>query len=264
MSSAPTLTSHLLKLNTAQFTHATQSPFLHHAASGSLPKSTISHWLANDRLYMRGYIALTGQLLRILQLPAKPVHSKSQDPTEIRLVDWLVDALVNIRREERFFIDVAEKYGLDLDLTGGSECGEVAEEKKIQGLKRFEALFESLTGDKRTSSFLPWLEGVVVFWATEKVYFEAWSWAKRKAEETRGETDPTNDADGGAMRVEFIPNWTNMEFIQFVDKLETIVNEGVQGAVNGDNKKWAEVCERAEKQWSLLLSAEEAFWPEVE
>ncbi|KAF2261079.1 heme oxygenase-like protein [Lojkania enalia] len=255
------LTSHLLTLHTTQFTRATQSAFLQRAANGSLPKTTISHWLANDRLYMRGYIQLTGELLRILQLPSQPIPSSSLDPIEIRLLDWLVGALVNIRREERFFIDVAERYGLDLDLSGGG--GKVAEEKKIEGLRRFEKLFGALTTGQKGADVLPWLEGVVVFWATERVYFEAWSWAKRQAEVESNERDISKDEDGGAMRKEFIPNWTNDEFIQFVDTLEKILDEGVEAATkeNGGLKK--ELVGRAEKMWKELLDAEEAFWPNV-
>jgi thiaminase len=255
------LTSHLLSSRIHQFARATQSPFLSRAAHGTLPKATIAHWLANDRLYMLGYIRLTGHLLRILQLPMKPTPSKDAGSIEVRLLDWLVDALVNIRREERFFMDVAERYGLDVDLTGGDGIG-VKDDRKIEGLKRFEQLFGDLTtGQMDEGDKLPWLEGVVLFWATEKVYFEAWSWAKREA---LGETrDVETDEDGGAMRKEFIPNWTNGEFISFVDTLEGVLNEGVQQAVGDDKELRERVIERAEKVWGRLLEAEEAFWPGI-
>ncbi|KAF2446497.1 heme oxygenase-like protein [Karstenula rhodostoma CBS 690.94] len=256
------LTSHLLSLNGDQFARATQSPFLARAASGSLSKPLISHWLANDRLYMQGYIRLTGELLRITKMPSKPTPSTSPGPLELRLVDWLVSALVNIRREERFFMDVAERYGLDVDLTGGDGAS-ISEEKKIEGLKRYEKLFDSLTTGQSAEALLPWLEGVVLFWATEKVYFEAWSWAKRQAEGL-AEKEYGSDADGGAIRKEFIPNWTNNEFIEFVGTLEGILNEGVQEAVGGDEGLRKEIEQRAERVWQQLLDAEEAFWPTVD
>ncbi|PSN59841.1 heme oxygenase-like protein [Corynespora cassiicola Philippines] len=260
MATEKSLTSHLLSLpaTQAQFTRATQSPFLRQAASGSVPKQKISNWLANDRLYMLGYIRLSGELLRILQLPSKPTPSKDAGTVEVRLLDWLVDALANIRREERFFMDVAERFGLEVDI---SEAGTVKAEDKIEGLKRFEKLFGSLTTGAAPNDFLPWLEGAVLFWATEKVYFEAWSWAKRQAAEKGG--DPEDDPDGGAMRKEFIPNWTNDEFITFVNTLEGIVNDGVKQAVNDDRTKWDEVVSRAEPVWKALLDAEEAFWPDL-
>jgi hypothetical protein len=208
---------------------------------------------------MLGYIRLTGDLLKILQLPAKPTGSKDAGTIEVRLLDWLVDALVNIRREERFFMDVAERFGLDVDIADAN--GVVADERKIEGLKRFEKLFGDLTAEGLKPSLLPWLEGAVVFWATEKVYFTAWSWAKEYASSSI--TSPEDDADGGAMRKEFIPNWTNDEFIKFVDTLEGIVNEGVREAVGDDEGKRKDIVEKAEKWWKALLDAEEAFWPEV-
>ncbi|KAF2637880.1 heme oxygenase-like protein [Massarina eburnea CBS 473.64] len=255
-----TLTSHLLSGKKDQFTRATQSAFLKSAASGTLPKSTISHWLANDRLYMQGYIRLSGQLLRVLRLPAKPTSREDADTIETRLLDWLVDALQNIRREERFFMDVADSYGLDVDITDAD--GVMVEERKIDGLKRFEKLFASLTAAELENGLLPWLEGTVVFWATEKVYFEAWSWAKRQADGATGKGFE-EDADGGAMRKEFIPNWTNDEFIKFVDTLEKLLNEGVAQAIARDEALKEGLVRRAEYVWENLLDAEEAFWPEV-
>lgn len=157
-------------------------------------------------------------------------------------------------------MDVAERYGLDVDISSSS--GTVDESKKIEGLKRFEKLFSSLTADKQDpNAFLPWLEGVAVFWATEIVYFTAWSWAKKQASSVGGDTE--KDEDGGAMRKEFIPNWTNDEFIQFVNTLEGILNEGVEEAIGRDQEKKEEVVQRAEKKWRDLLAAEAAFWPEI-
>lgn len=254
------LTTHLLSVSKEQFARATQSPFLAHAASGSLSKSVISDWLANDRLYMQGYIRLSGELLRILQLPSKPTASTAVGTVEVRLLDWLVDALVNIRREERFFMDVAERFGLNVDLTE-LDGASVKEEKKVEGLRRFEKLFASLTSGHPPPSTLPWLEGAVLFWATEKVYFEAWSWAKKQAE--TGQKDYGKDDDGGAMRKEFIPNWTNEEFIKFVNTLEDILNEGVHEAIVSDEGMKRTIVERAEAVWRQLLDAEEAFWPPV-
>lgn len=241
---------------------ATQSKFLARAASGTLPKVVISHWLANDRLYMQGYVRLTGELLRITKMPLKPTPSKEAGPLELRLIDWLVSALVNIRREERFFMDVAERFGLDVDLLGADGVS-IAEEKKIEGLKSYEKLFDSLTMGQSAETVLPWLEGVVLFWATEKVYFEAWSWAKRQTD-LAADKEYELDADGGAMRMEFIPNWTSKEFIEFVGALEAILNEGVREAVGEDGELRKHIEARAERVWQQLLDAEEAFWPQVD
>lgn len=217
---------------------------------------------------MQGYIRLTASLLRLLHLPAKPVPSKSAGGIDTRLLDWLVAALVNIRREERFFVDVAERYGVRVDI---SEDGVVRGDRKIEGLKRFEGLFGRLTSvefekeREASGKRMPWLEGVVVFWATERVYFEAWSWAKEKAGlVANGNVDVSKDQDGGAMRREFIPNWTNDEFRIFVRGLESILNDAVEELSGEDESIRKEVYERAEGVWKDLLECEAAFWPEVE
>lgn len=65
------------------------------------------------------------------------------------------------------------------------------------------------------------------------------------------------------MRREFIPNWSNRDFLMFVEQLERIINEGVSDAVDRDDGKWAEVKARVDPIWRALLDAEEAFWPDV-
>jgi hypothetical protein len=65
------------------------------------------------------------------------------------------------------------------------------------------------------------------------------------------------------MRREFIPNWSNRDFLMFVEQLERILNEGVSDAVGRDDGRWAEVKARADPIWRALLDAEEAFWPDV-
>ncbi|KAF2272738.1 heme oxygenase-like protein [Westerdykella ornata] len=279
-----TLTAHLLSLFPAHFTAATQTPFLRAAATNALPKPLLDKWLANDLLYMRAYIKLAGYLLQILDLPAaaaaaRPAPAQEGNETEIadsishRLVDWLVDALVNIRREERFFASVATKYNIDISLAAsapGTHASEVDDSLKIAGLRKFEALVGDLTshddgkmGEQQQQRVLPWLEGAVLFWATEKVYLTAWRWA---AEQAGGAA--VSAPQGGAevldvMKTEFIPNWTNDEFVEFVETLERIVNDGVREAVGGDQGKWEDVMRRAEGVWRRVLDAEADFWPEV-
>jgi len=65
------------------------------------------------------------------------------------------------------------------------------------------------------------------------------------------------------MRREFIPNWSNRDFLMFVEQLERIVNEGVSDAVDRDDARWAEVKSRIDPIWRALLDAEEEFWPNV-
>ncbi|KAK3339523.1 hypothetical protein B0H65DRAFT_476726 [Neurospora tetraspora] len=117
------LTEHLLTTYGYEFQAATQHPFLVAAAKGELPKDVLSRWLANDRLYIHSYIRAAGKLLSTIDLPQK-IPAPRQDGSEpepeqweTQLVDWLIEALGAVRREERMFIEVAERYGLTIDLT---------------------------------------------------------------------------------------------------------------------------------------------------
>ncbi|EGY17273.1 uncharacterized protein VDAG_00955 [Verticillium dahliae VdLs.17] len=116
------LTASLLASSPEAFTAATTGPFLTSAAAGTTPRETLGLWLANDRLYIHAYIRATGKLLAFLPLPALPgptpgtVSSAPPTDPETKLLDWLVAALANVRREEAFFLATAERFALPLAL----------------------------------------------------------------------------------------------------------------------------------------------------
>lgn len=257
--SAPPLTAYLLGSSPAAFRRATQSPFLQSAAAGQLTKETLGTWLANDRLYILSYIKGTGRLLSFLELPQEAPHpggATAAQPASARLFGWLVDALVNIRREETFFVDAAARHGIEINLPLSTD-GRVEDGAKLEGLRRFEKLFNSLGPHDGT---IPWLEAAVLFYATEKAYLEAWTWTKIQLVEQ----DPSKDSDGGALRLDFIPNWTSKEFVSFVDQLGNIIDEAVvhQVNTNGENKL-QHLYDRALSVWNNVMAAEEAFWPRM-
>lgn len=250
------LTDYLLNSSPEGFRRATQSAFLASAAAGQLPKTTLGTWLANDRLYIHSYITGVGKLLSILQLPQDVPKPGAADPSSVKLLDWLVAALVNIRREKNFFADAAVRHGIPIHLDIDKD-GSVRDDVKLPALRRYEELFNDIrTGDNP----IPWLEGAVLFYATEKAYLEAWTWTKNRLVRQ----DSIKDADGGALRNEFIPNWTSMEFVAFVDQLGDIINDAVdehRRARGSDADK--QLFARASKIWDEVLVAEEGFWPEV-
>jgi thiaminase len=253
------LTKELLAHNPAAFQQATQSDFLKQGAQGKLSKGTLGEWLGNDRLYIHGYIHGIGSLLSRLQLPQTVgPDSKRNDAVEVRLLDWMVDALVNIRREEKFFVDTAANFNIDINLKT-DPTGVVANESKLEGLRRFEELFGSIGADDRGA--IPWLRDAVIFWGTEKCYLEAWSWAKSQLDEPAG---GDSDADGGALRNEFIPNWTSAEFVKFVDDLGAIIDDAVEehAEIHGAGRR-EKLLELALPAWQSLLEAEKLFWPSV-
>lgn len=248
------LTQSLLASDKAAYDRATQSPFLLAAAKGQLPKDVLGKWLANDRMYIHNYIRGAGRMLATYELP---VAADQQKEPVFAVVDWVVEALANVRREEHFFIETARKYGITVDLPRGKD-GKVNEEGKVEGLRKFEKLFGSV--EPRTEMALPWLEDAVVFWATEKCYLDAWSWAKSK--ESGGDT--ASDDDSGALREEFIPNWSSPGFATFVDKLSSIIDKAANREIesNGERAK-SNLLERVSHKWMEVLEAEQLFWPQV-
>jgi thiaminase len=240
------LTTHLLSINHEQLLRTTHHPFLARAANGTLPKPLVAHWLANDLQYLKVYKGVSEQTLALVR------RGSNAEDIETRLSAWLEAAVQNGTREENLFQEVASLYDLDISLN---------EATKNDGLRRYEALFETFSTSPR-NTFVPWLEGAVILWAMEKVYYEAWSWS-RKQDAQSSPKSYENDQDGGAMRKEFIPNWSNRDFLMFVEQLERIINEGVSSTVRGDEKLWGEIKSRTEGVWKAVLDAEEVFWPEV-
>lgn len=251
------LTQRLLECDESGYQRATQSKFLRLAANGKLSKDLLGQWLANDRLYINSYIRGIGRLISFLQLPDTAASSDSERDWPTKLLDWFVGALVNIRREEKFFVETAARYGIPIDLPT-SDDGRVAPEAKLEGLRRWEALFESVGPGK--GDRLPWLEAAVVYWGTEKCYLDAWSWAKSQlAVERDGQ-----DEDGGAVRDAFIDNWTSSEFVAFVGELGHIIDEAVREEIKGlDVSVAKEFLARGRVKWTDILVAEERFWPNM-
>jgi thiaminase len=252
------LTTHLLSISIPQFKRTTTAPFLARAAQGQLPKPLIAEWLANDRLYIQGYVSLAENLVCIIEQTSTATRATATtvdiESIESRLLRWLDAAILNVKREFEWFDEMTAAYSLTAPAPSSSQ--------KSLGVQRFEALFSQLSSS-RPNEFLPWLEGAVCLFSTEKVYYEAWSWAE-KQDVQEGPKSYENDQDGGAMRKEFIPNWSNRDFLMFVEQLERIINEGVSTAVTGDDGLWGQVKVRTETVWRAVLDAEEVFWPDVE
>ena len=247
------LTKQLLASDEQAYKKATQSEFLRLAGNGKASKDILGRWLANDRLYIHSYCRGLGHLLSFLQYP-DTVQQNAKSDSETQLLDWIVAALVNIRREEKFFINTAFEYGININLE--TEDGKVQSSTKLEGLRRWEALYASVAPNEK--DVLPWLEAAVIYWGTEKCYLDAWSWAKAQLDDSDG----TKDADGGAVRKEFINNWTCKEFVDFVDDLGKIIDDAVAKVVEeGEDKE--KLFKRVQGKWHDVLEAEEAFWPAV-
>lgn len=125
MTSQGPLTTWLLQSTPQSLKRATTHPFLAAAGRGTLTKDILSQWLSQDRLYAQSYIRFIGQLLTKIRLDSRAAnpHSHLAFSPDHQAVDVLIDALVNIRTELRFFESTAAEYGLDLAAISADEGG---------------------------------------------------------------------------------------------------------------------------------------------
>jgi len=246
----PRLTSTLLESSGAEFKAATQHPFLVSAGKGTLSKHDLSRWLSQDRLYAETYISFISSLIARVTLPCAFIADKSSS-LRWRVVNLLTGALTNIHREIDFFTTTAQKYGLRLDQpfsdSADAEAGAFGPNTTTA---QYLTLFRSFHLDPEQSL----LEGLLVLWATEKCYLEAWSYASTFLAQ---DVKSSDDADGGALRDEFIPNWSSPEFEAFVRDIADVTDELV--AREGALKK----IEVFRALWLHVLEIERGFWPDV-
>ena len=242
------------------FKAATQSPFLVAAGDGTLSKQKLSEWLSQDRLYAQAYIGFIGSLFGHVKPPARHVpFSEHHKSIHWRIIHILRASQDNIFRELKFFEDTAAKYGLDLEAKSTtSPFGPMkATTDYIKLFRRFscEIGYEELQGSDWVL-----LNGLVVLWATEKCYLEAWRFAKGQRDVTKAPAHVDADADGGALRDNFIPNWTSQKFADFVQQLEQLVDDLMEEA-----NLW--IIQDAQSEckvlWDEVLDIERRFWPEV-
>ena len=253
----PSLTSVLVSVSGPLFRAATQSPFLIAAGDGTLSKAKLSEWLSQDRLYAQAYIGFIGSLLAHVKLPTHHVPLPDHDNS----VHWQVAHVLrasqdNIFRELKFFEDTAQKYGLDLEAKSIENVfGPVkATTDYISLFRRFSS---PIIEDDLKGSDWVLLSGLIVLWATEKCYLEAWKFAASQSDVTKA---PTSDADGGALRKNFIPNWTTQEFAEFVQLLEQLVNKLMDTIKMSLTENAQDECREL---WEEVLDIERRFWPEL-
>ncbi|KAL5339145.1 hypothetical protein BJX70DRAFT_397924 [Aspergillus crustosus] len=291
------MTYHLKTLTPTSFQRATTHPFLHLAGSGKIPKPLLSKWLSQDRLYAQSYVRFIGLLLAKINLPRTPSRTKTKtaqsgtgnenekkggdgdgdgDVNE-KILAILIAAINNIQEELCFFEDVAAEYNLDLNKPFESSGPENENENENQNQNQNERFGPSPITHAYIDMFMAagspgvsLLEGLVVLWATEICYLGAWKWAAgflgeslESSLESEEEEEGTGDADGGALRQKFIPNWSSEGFEGFVERIGGVLDEVAVievGVGSGDG----EGLERCERWWRQVVWLEERFWPDVD
>lgn len=222
-----------------------------------------------------------------MELPPSPGAAGSEpgeegEPAAVRLVDWVIAYLAGARETERRIVDVARRYEIRLEEGGGGsgngEGGvggpgpvEPPRTGAVGGDPAALLLFE--TGAVATAAappstsppvILPWLEAAVMFWATERVFVDAWSGARAR-QSADGDRAARDDADGGAARTEFIPGWSSDGAREFVATLQGIIDKAVAGEIErGGNEVREEILRRTEGKWRSLIARSGEVWMEIE
>lgn len=246
-SSSAGLTSTLLDAFPDELASATDAPFLRAAGAGKVSKHDLSRWLSQDRLYAETYISFISSLISRVTLPYDFVADKSKS-LRWRIINLLNSALQNILREVEFFTETAKEYDLSLQEPYGPDEPEFL---PVAATEAYITLFQSFAQDPQQNL----LEGLVVLWATEMCYLKAWTNA---AQYQPTDLHAASDADGGALRKAFIPNWTSDEFGEFVNSIAQTTDALAER--EGAMKK----VEVYKALFLHVLDIEKKFWPTVE
>ncbi|KAI0596989.1 hypothetical protein F4775DRAFT_561935 [Biscogniauxia sp. FL1348] len=264
----PSMTEYLLSSpETADlYQRATKSRFLQLAGQGRLPRALLSQWLSQDRLYAQAYVRFIGGLISRVHLPIEIEGDGGGSSGENlhlpgRILALLQACLSGITQELRLFASVAKSYGLDLAASGcPTALGATAPEAfgPATTTRDYIELFDSFGAQAaaRGDPARTLLDGLVLLWATETVYLDAWTYAREQ-----GSGAGTGaDLDGGALRREFIPNWTSDRFRGFVRE----IRECLDAYAASQDEVTGEVgAAGAMTLYKKVLVLEEDFWPMV-
>ncbi|GAA6022332.1 hypothetical protein JCM11491_005266 [Sporobolomyces phaffii] len=237
---------------------AVEHPFVLAAGDHSLAHPVLAEWLAQDRVYaLCGYPKFIAQLIAALPL-ASPRDQRRARP----LLTLFVDALANIDREVAFFDSLGPKYGLDLDLEQRSPArlgvsapppsDDDSRGKLVSRVHPTTKAYVDLLIATGAEAHGTLDEALVLLWGMEKIYLLAWTHAKSQPEA------PGVDADSPTVRAlrELVENWTTPEFVAFVDRIESEVE-------NLGLREGTDAWDRCEEMFKYNLLLEQQFWPKV-
>ncbi|KAI1637327.1 hypothetical protein F4809DRAFT_322950 [Biscogniauxia mediterranea] len=259
------------------YQRATKSRFLELAGQGRLPRALLSQWLSQDRLYAQAYVRFIGGLISRVHLPieveegggSSSSSSSGENPHHLpgRILALLQACLSGITQELQLFESAAKAYGLDLAASGcPTALGATAPEPfgPATTTRHYIELFDSFgacaaaRASARGDPAPTLLDGLVVLWATETVYLDAWTYARDQEPESGSDADA--DLDGGALRKVFIPNWTSDQFREFVRE----IRECLDAYAASQDEVTGEVgAAGAMTLYKRVLVLEEDFWPMV-
>ncbi|WWC98904.1 hypothetical protein V866_005798 [Kwoniella sp. B9012] len=247
MSTKQKFTDYLLEKYADDFKLATQHEFLKQSGEGSINSEVLKEWLKQDYLFAyEGGIKYTAALLSKINL--SPSSSAIRPFPASDLVPILGWSATNLLRETDWFLSVASQHGL-----------EVFDDKpRERDMNKYGLLGEYSPITRGYIDYLQVIgalgsieEGMMVLWASEKIYNSAWIYAK-----TFSHLNNSSNETQKAL-IKFCDNWTTPEFTEFVERCENAMNKF-------DIELGSEVAERCEKAFKTILWYEQRFWPSVE
>ncbi|WWC68993.1 uncharacterized protein I206_102929 [Kwoniella pini CBS 10737] len=247
MSTKVKFTEYLLDKYADDFKIATTHPFLKSAGEGTIASEPLREWLKQDYLYAYvGYIKFASSLLSKLHLSP---NSSSINPTSniSRSVEIITFSLSNVKRETDFFLSTSSKFNLSIFENSNQDNNNNLLGEYNEITRSYVDFLHSIGGLGSIE------EGLTLLWCMEKAYYEAWSFAKSHSHKFPNENELNQTQK--ALK-EFINNWTNFEFKEFVDGCEEILN-GSNIQLNSD------LAERCEDVFKRTLWLEQRFWPSV-
>ncbi|CAJ2501995.1 Uu.00g048480.m01.CDS01 [Anthostomella pinea] len=256
--SKPSMSEHLLESTRELYQRATECQFLELAGKGRLPRDQLCQWLSQDRLYAQAYVRFIGGLISRLRLPIGVEPKGTNATLQWRILALLQGCLAGIMKELQFFETTAKNYDLDLEAVH-DDVGD-PEAKKFgpcKATQEYIDLFDSFTARSPDSHRKSLLDGLVVLWATEKVYLDAWTNAKKHSHE---QPDLEKDLDGGALRKALIPNWTSDMFRVFVSEIQICLDR-YAASLSEDTEEVGAATSMT--MFKKVLVLEEGFWPVV-
>ncbi|KAI1300317.1 heme oxygenase-like protein [Xylaria venustula] len=237
------------------YRRATQSPFLRLGGQGRLSRETLSEWLSQDRLYAQAYVRFIGGLISRVKLPVEVDAQGTNATLQWRILTLLQGCLAGILRELRFFEETAESYGLNLATAGAGKTAFGPNATTKGYIEIFDSFTTSVPPEEEVPRTL--FTGLVVLWATENAYLDAWNYANRSSEGRESE----EDLDGGALRNKFIPNWTSQSFQDFVMEIQECLDIYAESQLAEGNSNAGFATAAAITKNVLVLEA--SFWPVI-
>jgi thiaminase/transcriptional activator TenA len=183
---------------------AAQHRFLDAVREGRLPPDAFAAWLTQDYLYVNDLLAFQAHLLARAPRPSQQV---------------LVTGLVALEAELTWFESRAQARGMRLN------------EARHPVTEAYRAFLVRLDGE-------PYVVGITALWALERIYQEAWSYARPGAPGYR----------------EFVEHWTVPEFATYVAGLEQAANDALiaEGALSqAVEQAFLETVELERRFWDM-------------